>query len=187
MRVFGCVEKCRDNLIYVRRHTDHQPKFCISPSSIRNSRNPQTCQDCQDWPDWDDGMRSPSPPMVKHWLPQMAVCLVGLMFQHTTCADESLLAPPRARSACCCQSLTINALLNCHCLSCQACSPHPMRSRANRKSIPQISQLRSVDVTPGRLSHSDDPRPPLSEHPASQLLLLWPAPLSRISPELCRR
>lgn len=25
-----------------------------------------------------------SPPMVKHWLPQMDVCLVGLMFQYCT-------------------------------------------------------------------------------------------------------
>lgn len=48
-RVRGCVVREATHLVYVLQHTDHRPKFCISPSSIGDSRN------------LDDGMSSPPP------------------------------------------------------------------------------------------------------------------------------
>lgn len=168
-RVFGCMCVC---IIpsSVLRHTDHHPKFCISPSSIRNSRNPQTCHRQPG----HDGMSSPSPPMVKHWLPQMAVCLVGLMFQHSRCADES----SRARSAC-----QPAALSTDQCPFLLAQSARHRRCGQGRIAVdPPDLPTSECRCSPG-LALSGDPR----RLPAARCSLLWPAPLSRISPELCRR
>lgn len=83
-------------------------------------------------------------PMVKHWLPQMAVCLVGLMFQHTRCADES----PLLLLLCCCAAKYSNLPACQHLLNrsnatfpVSICSPPPMRSRANRSRSPRFPNL----------------------------------------------
>lgn len=125
------------------------------PSGIPETPKRADMSDCQDWPDWErwdevtvaahgqtlaptDGRLSGGAPVSTHNMRRRVV-------RHCSSSSCSL-------SLACCQSLLINALFSTVLsVSCQACSPHPMRSRANRKSIPQISQLRSVDVTPGPL------------------------------------
>lgn len=60
----------------------------------------------------------------------------------------------------------------CH-FSCVNLLATPDAVKGESQSIPQISQLGNVDVTPGldsQCSHSDDPRPPM--HLSCLLLLL---------------
>lgn len=86
--------------------------------------------------------------MVKHWLPQMAVCLVGLMFQRTRCADESSLLLVLALAAQ--PVLPVHTTDQClfslfTCQACQMLFATPDAVKGESQSIPQISQLRSVD------------------------------------------